>query len=251
MLKLWFYQLSVSIFGLKILYNTILLLLLLLHLSLIRTHHNSSSLIANENACSPHSLRQMWIYFEPPLLPLSNENNRGSYHNSLPLRMEEVSTHTILHASCGIGAEQSLLLLLLRMGNGCWCDPIVLTEHWELMQNADWDKFISIATAVSCRYNCHLHIMIIQSQLLSFSPQPQVSLVSTWSWELVRGGGMRQEASATEKNSGGVMMLLGLHLVLLVCCYVLYYDISWWYYGWCKITSWPQIYTLKLKQDCC
>ena len=157
------YQLSLSIFGLKILYTTILLLLSLITLS--------SSFIAIENACSPHLLGRMW-FFEPPSLPLSRELQGGCYHNSLPLRMEEVSTHTILHASCGIGAEQSLLLLLLRMGNGCWCNPIVLTENWCRMQT-ETNSFplpnlsAVVTTVISTSRSSNLSFLVLALSLRS------------------------------------------------------------------------------------
>lgn len=197
----------------------------------------------------------MWVDFEPPSLPLSNnENNRGSYHNSLPLRMEEeFSIRTILHASCRMGAEQSLVLLLMRMGNGCWCKPIVLTENWGRIRPRQ--------IHFHC-YSCHHNfistsyiIMIIRSQFLSLSsphPQPQFLIVSTWSWELVRGGGKK---SLWQKNvrrchcdAGSSFLVL-----LVVCCCVLYYhDISLLYCtdDW----RWPHDLKLKfmiLKQDCC
>ena len=199
----------------------------------------------------------MWVDFEPPSLPLSNnENNRGSYHNSLPLRMEEVIIHTILYASCRMGAEQSLVLLLMRMGNECWCKPIVLTENWGRIRPRQIHfhcyNMAVTTTVIATSYI----IMIIRSQFLSLSsphPQPQFLIVSTWSWELVRGGG-QQEVSVAEKCQAVSLwcwVFISSILSMLLCA------VSWCIiivlYRWLKMTSWPQtqIYTLKLKQDCC
>ena len=199
----------------------------------------------------------MWVDFVPPSLPLSNENNRGSYHNSLPLRMEEVIIHTILYASCRMGAEQSLVLLLMRMGNGCWCKPIVLTENWGRIRPRQIHfhcyNMAVTTTVIATSYI----IMIIRSQFLSLSsphPQPQFLIVSTWSWELVRGGG-QQEVSVAEKCQAVSFLwcwvFISSILSMLLCA------VSWCIiivlYRWLKMTSWPQtqIYTLKLKQDCC
>ena len=198
----------------------------------------------------------MWVDFVPPSLPLSNENNRGSYHNSLPLRMEEVSIHTILHASCRMGAEQSLVLLLMRMGNECWCKPIVLTENWGRIRPRQIHfhcyNMAVTTTVIATSYI----IMIIRSQFLSLSsphPQPQFLIVSTWSWELVRGGG-QQEVSVAEKCQAMSLwcwVFISSILSMLLCAVSWCIIIVW--YGWLKMTSWPQtqIYTLKLKQDCC
>lgn len=199
----------------------------------------------------------MWVDFVPPSLPLSNENNRGSYHNSLPLRMEEVIIHTILYASCRMGAEQSLVLLLMRMGNGCWCKPIVLTENWGRIRPRQIHfhcyNMAVTTTVIATSYI----IMIIRSQFLSLSsphPQPQFLIVSTWSWELVRGGG-QQEVSVAEKCQAVSFLwcwvFISSILSMLLCAVSWCIIIVW--YRWLKMTSWPetQIYTLKLKQDCC
>ena len=189
----------------------------------------------------------MWVDFVPPSLPLSNENNRGSYHNSLPLRMEEeFSIRTILHASCRMGAEQSLVLLLMSMGNGCWCKPIVLTENrGRIRPRQIHFHCYNMAVTTTVIATSYI-IMIIRSQFLSLSsphPQPQFLIVSTWSWELVRGGGKK---SLWQKNvrrchcDAGYSFLV----LLVVCCCVLYYhDISLLY---CT-DDWRWPHDLKLK----
>ena len=188
----------------------------------------------------------MWDDFVPPSLPLSNENNRGSYHNSLPLRMEEVIIHTILYASCRMGAEQSLVLLLMRMGNGCWCKPIVLTENWGRIRPRQIHfhcyNMAVTTTVIATSYI----IMIIRSQFLSLSsphPQPQFLIVSTWSWELVRGGGNKKSLLQKNVRRCHSCDAGSSFLVFLVCCCVMYHDVSLFYCtdDW----RWPR--DLKLK----
>lgn len=133
-----------------------------------------------------------------------------------------------------------------------------LLSSLRIEAESDRDKFISIAIAVTTTVIATSYIiMIIRSQFLSLSsphPQPQFLIVSTWSWELVRGGG-QQEVSVAEKCQAVSFLwcwvFISSILSMLLCA------VSWCIiivlYRWLKMTSWPQtqIYTLKLKQDCC
>ena len=115
----------------------------------------------------------------------------------------------MLHAEWGLSNHWYCYWWEWVMGAGA-----SLLSSLRIEAESDRDKFISTAilavttTVIATSYI----IMIIRSQFLSLSsphPQPQFLIVSTWSWELVRGGGARSLCG--RKMSGGVIVMLGLH----------------------------------------